>query len=195
MNAVRITLIVLDAFVGLTAIGGGIALATGLEGERYPVAWLRQTPFSTYVIPGLILALAVGGSAALATVATLARPEVGAWISILAGAILMGQIVGEILLLRRPVTGIEVAYFATPACRTRRLPTSSGPAATSLYPRGEGRTRQVARRCPALQSTPAAGHGGAGSIRRAAGGRRAPARQYAPDKEPLWRRDARIPGG
>jgi hypothetical protein len=113
MNAVRITLIVLDAFVALTAIGGGIALATGLEGQRYPVEWLRHTPFRSYVIPGLILAVVVvGGSAAVAAVVTLARPEVGAGRSMLAGAILMGQIIGEILLLRRPVSRIEVVYFA-----------------------------------------------------------------------------------
>jgi hypothetical protein len=36
VDAIRIVLIVIDAVVGLTAIGGGIALATGLEGERFP---------------------------------------------------------------------------------------------------------------------------------------------------------------
>ena len=53
MNAIRIVLVVVDATVGLTAIGGGIALAAGLEGERYPVEWLTGTPFSSYLIPGL----------------------------------------------------------------------------------------------------------------------------------------------
>jgi hypothetical protein len=68
VNAIRIVLVVVDAAVGLTAIGGGIALAAGLEGERYPVEWLTGTPFSSYLIPGLILsvAVAVAGSAAAA---------------------------------------------------------------------------------------------------------------------------------
>src|SRR5271157_1831394 len=61
VNAIRIVLVVVDAVVGLTAIGGGIALAAGLEGERYPVEWLTGTPFSSYLIPGLILSVAVGG--------------------------------------------------------------------------------------------------------------------------------------
>ena len=78
---------------------GGIALAAGLEGERYPVEWLTGTPFSSYLIPGLILSVAVGGSAAAAAVLIITTPEVGAWVSVLAGVILTGQIAGEIRLL------------------------------------------------------------------------------------------------
>ena len=77
VNAIRIVLVVVDAVVGLTAIGGGIALAAGLEGERYPVEWLTGTPFSSYLIPGLILSVAVGGSAAAAAVLIVTTPEVG----------------------------------------------------------------------------------------------------------------------
>jgi len=36
VNAVRIVLIVLEVVVGLTATGGGIALACGLEGQAVP---------------------------------------------------------------------------------------------------------------------------------------------------------------
>ena len=38
-------------------------------------------------------------------------PEAGAWVSVLAGVILTGQIAGEIRLLTQPVTWIEVVYF------------------------------------------------------------------------------------
>jgi len=62
MNPVRIVLIVLDAVVGVTAVGGGVALAAGLEGQRYPVEWLKGTAFSCYLVPGLILAVAVGAA-------------------------------------------------------------------------------------------------------------------------------------
>jgi hypothetical protein len=40
-NTVRGALLVADAFVALTALGGGIALATGLEAKRFPVEWQR----------------------------------------------------------------------------------------------------------------------------------------------------------
>jgi hypothetical protein len=36
VNGVRIALMAIDGFVALTAIGGGIALATGLEAKRFP---------------------------------------------------------------------------------------------------------------------------------------------------------------
>ncbi len=112
MSASQIVLFVIDAFVALTAIGGGIALATGLEVKRFPVELLKGTPFTSYVIPGLILAIVVGGGAAVAAVATLINAGVGGWLSALAGFILMGQIAGEILLLKQPVSRTELFYLA-----------------------------------------------------------------------------------
>jgi hypothetical protein len=50
-NTVREALLVADASVALTALGGGIALATGLEAKRFPVEWQRGTPFSSHLIP------------------------------------------------------------------------------------------------------------------------------------------------
>lgn len=114
-SGVRVALVAADSCVALTAIGGGIALATGFEGERYPVDWLAGTPFGSYLLPGLILATAVGGSAAVAAVATLRRPAIGALPSLVAGVILMGWIAGEVLLVRASAarSWVEVAYFAT----------------------------------------------------------------------------------
>jgi hypothetical protein len=112
VNPVQVVLIVLDAVVGVTAVWGGVALAAGFEGERYPVEWLKGTPFSSYLVPGLILAVVVGGSAAAAAVLTATTPGTGAWVSALAGVMLMGQIAGEIRLLKQPISWIEVVYFA-----------------------------------------------------------------------------------
>ncbi len=67
--AIHGALVGLSGFTALTAIGGGLALATGAEGGRFPIELLRETPFSSYVAPGLILAGVVGGTAALATTA------------------------------------------------------------------------------------------------------------------------------
>ncbi|MFN8486249.1 MAG: hypothetical protein U0350_01575 [Caldilineaceae bacterium] len=112
-RGVRVALFMIDLFVALTAIGGGIALVAGLEANRFPLDWLWGTPFSSYVIPGLILAVVVGGSAAVAAAAMLRRPPVGALASLVAGLILMGWIIGELLLLHQPSApqSIEVFYF------------------------------------------------------------------------------------
>ena len=91
------TLFIASIFVALTAIGGGITLAIGMD--KFPAAWLIGTLFSSYLIPGLILAVVVGGSAAIAAVATLCRSDAGTLASMLAGAILLGWLIGERLIL------------------------------------------------------------------------------------------------
>lgn len=111
----RVGLIILDAFVAVTAIGGGLALVAGLEASRFPIDWLTGTPFDGYVLPGLILAAIVGGSAAIATVATILRDPGDAPLSIAAAVILVGWIVGEILLLtadHEVVSPTEAVYLA-----------------------------------------------------------------------------------
>jgi hypothetical protein len=97
--ALRAALVIVDAFVALAAIGGGLALALGMEGGRFPLAWLEGTPFADYVAPGLILAVAVGGSAAVATVAVVRDARGGGRASVVAGAVLVAWIVGEMLVL------------------------------------------------------------------------------------------------
>lgn len=78
----------------MTAIGG-IALVTGLEEGRFPLEMLRRTPpFGTYVIPGIILAGVVGGSATVAAAATLLSPRADALASTVAGVGMMGCIAG-----------------------------------------------------------------------------------------------------
>ena len=91
------TLFSASIFVALTAIGGGVTLAIGMD--KFPAAWLIGTPFRSYLIPGLILAVAVGGSAAVAVVATLCKPDAGALASMLAGVILLGWLISERLIL------------------------------------------------------------------------------------------------
>jgi hypothetical protein len=73
---------------------------------------LVGTPFHDYLIPGLILALAVGGSATVATSTVLLRSQAGAWASALAGVVLMGWIAGEIVILPPSERSwLEAFYF------------------------------------------------------------------------------------
>jgi len=95
----RYVLAVVDGFAALTAIGSGIALATGLEGGRFPLEWLSGTSFESYVVPGLILIGVVGGSAAIAMAPALRSPTADGKASLIAGAIMMGWITGKVLIL------------------------------------------------------------------------------------------------
>ncbi len=113
MSGLRIAMLALDAFVAVTAIGGGIALVTGLEEGRFPLDYLKGTPFKSFVGPGLILAVCVGGGAALAIAATIVDAEVGAIVSIIAGAMLTGYVAVEIAILNQPSwTTTEAVYIA-----------------------------------------------------------------------------------
>ncbi|WP_436924986.1 hypothetical protein [Halosimplex amylolyticum] len=107
---VQYTLAILDGFVALTAIGGGVAMATGID--PLPQKWLTGTPFDSFLLPGLLLAVVVGGSAAVAAYGVLTDPAAGALLSVVAGGLLMVWIVAEVLLLDQPSwTAIEGIYF------------------------------------------------------------------------------------
>lgn len=59
------------AFVGVSAVGGGIFGIAGAQGV--PSEWLRGTPFNSYFLPSLILLLGVGGSSLVAASALFRR--------------------------------------------------------------------------------------------------------------------------
>lgn len=110
----RTALVALELFVAATAIGGGVALVAGLEGDRFPLGWLTGTPFADYIVLGLILAAVVGGSAAGATIALVRRSAIGLRSSLVAGLLLAGWTVGEVVLIRADnelVSPMEALYL------------------------------------------------------------------------------------
>jgi len=113
----RIALLALDGFAAVSAVGGGVALATGLEGSRFSPELLRGTPFRSYVIPGAILAGVVGMGSLWATIATAASPRAGGAVSVVAGSVMMGWIAGEVAILRAPEarSPVEAVYFGVGA--------------------------------------------------------------------------------
>jgi hypothetical protein len=52
----RAALVGLDGSRAVTAVGGGLALATGLGGGRFPARLLRGPPVRSDAVPGLFLA-------------------------------------------------------------------------------------------------------------------------------------------
>jgi hypothetical protein len=76
----RVALLVLHAIVAVTAIAGAIWVVPTM-----PLAWIKAGPFDGWTIPALALGF-VGILAAIAFVAVIARPWLGALASIIAGA-------------------------------------------------------------------------------------------------------------
>lgn len=67
----RYTLGILFSVVAINAFGGGYYGMAGAE--DIPTAWLKNSPFATYFIPGLILFSVVGGTCLLAAIAVFKR--------------------------------------------------------------------------------------------------------------------------
>ncbi|HRO86353.1 MAG TPA: hypothetical protein PK110_16150 [Niabella sp.] len=63
---IRYTLGMLLLFVAINAFAGGYYGMAGAE--SVPVAWLKDSPFHNYILPGLFLFVCVGGSALFAAI-------------------------------------------------------------------------------------------------------------------------------
>jgi hypothetical protein len=113
----RILLILLDAFLALTATAGGIGLVGG--GAAPPLEMLQGSPFRSFVIPGLALLILVGGSGLAATILTFYRHQWGAPVSAIAGVMIMGFEIVEVMVIGSPMglaRTLQIFYFAVGLC-------------------------------------------------------------------------------
>ncbi len=93
-KGIRIALAVIEACIGMAAIGGGIALLIGAMDQWLPVTFLQGTPFSDYIIPGLVLTIVVGGGMLLAAATQFIQRE---WVVLLSVTMGLVMIVWEIV--------------------------------------------------------------------------------------------------
>lgn len=109
VRALHPALLALTSFSALTAIGGGVGvLVTGLG---IPKSQLEGTPFDSFLVPGLLLAIAVGGSLATAAVSLLQRVRWQGRMAMSSGGVMLAWIVVESLMIHdgRPLQ-IAVAF-------------------------------------------------------------------------------------
>jgi hypothetical protein len=99
-------------FNSLSAIGGGIALMTGLIPEQ--AEWVAHTDFPSLYFPGVILMAVVGGSSAIAVLGMATHSQGWQMSALVAGVIMVFWIVGEVASLRG-FHVLQVIYFATGA--------------------------------------------------------------------------------
>lgn len=91
----------LSVFAAISALGGSIEMLLWRHGNQYLPLWLlRHTPFQSFLIPGLLLGLVVGGLALLSAFLTWRHPTIAADIVLLAGGALSIWIIAELALLR-----------------------------------------------------------------------------------------------
>ena len=85
-------------FNGVSAVAGGLALMTDWIPEQ--ASWVRHTDFPSNYFPGVILLAIVGGSSLIAATALVKRSDGWQLTSIVAGAIMVFWIVGEVASIR-----------------------------------------------------------------------------------------------
>jgi hypothetical protein len=89
---------ILTLFVGIGAVAGGLGLILEADLGIDP-ALLDGTPFDSYVVPGYILLIVVGGSNLLAGTLLLIRHEQAFSFAFLAGAILTVWIAVQVVMI------------------------------------------------------------------------------------------------
>ncbi|MFF1635296.1 hypothetical protein [Leifsonia sp. NPDC058248] len=113
---IRIALVTVTATIGLTAIAGGIALLVGsfaqtASGAIVPDrAFLGDSPFTSYVLPGLLLAVVVGGTHVLAAILIGRRSTAGPLAVTIAGFGLLIWIFVQMMFI--PFSILQALYFA-----------------------------------------------------------------------------------
>ncbi|MFN7116569.1 MAG: hypothetical protein ACK4TA_07185 [Saprospiraceae bacterium] len=113
---IRVLLMLLLLFVAVSAIPSGIMLVTAPDGSalQMPVSMLEGTPFSNYLIPGIVLCVVVGGSALAALIAILIKHAKARLLAIFAGMMQGGWIVVQMWMLGM-VANLQFVYIGAGA--------------------------------------------------------------------------------
>ena len=114
-KVIRIMLAVIEAIVGLGAIGGGIAILTGAFDQWLPLAWLQGIPFSDYTIPGLILLIVIGGGMLVAAATIFTQHEWAVLFSAAMGLVMIGFEIFEVVIIDRYADAVIPSTIAQQA--------------------------------------------------------------------------------
>ena len=87
----KYSLPLLQSFIGLTALRGGYGLVSDPTGATMdtPMEWIRNSPFSDYFIPGLILLIIIGLGNVLAALFTILQQKYSGEIAAILGSFLI----------------------------------------------------------------------------------------------------------
>lgn len=108
----RIILLLIEFFVAFTAISCGAMLIARPDGAwmQMSISILTGTPFSNFLIPGIALGFAVGGSALFALIFVAFRRPFAQRLVLLSGIMLGGWITVQVLLIGASAI-LQAFYF------------------------------------------------------------------------------------
>lgn len=115
----RGSLLFIEAYVAVTSILGGTVLVVGaFLPDRFstitpPTAYLDGSPFTSYLVPGLVLALVVGGLNAFGFVMLLRRRPLALFAAAASGYAVLIWIFVQMTII--PFSVLQAVYFFTGA--------------------------------------------------------------------------------
>ena len=103
---------ILQTFIGLGALGGGVLLVKDPSGSTLglPLSFLEGSPFRDFLIPGIFLLTVNGIGSMIGAALTFTRRRYAQEIAIVLGAILIAWIVIQIVIIRS-FHWMHVLYF------------------------------------------------------------------------------------
>jgi hypothetical protein len=98
---VKTLLVIMIAFIAITATLSGIMMVARPDGTllNLPLSLLVKTPFRDFLIPGIVLALFVGGTNIIAVYKTLTRSPARYDWAVTGGIIICGWILIQMILI------------------------------------------------------------------------------------------------
>jgi uncharacterized membrane protein (UPF0136 family) len=96
-------------FGGLSAVLGGV-LGVFANGAGVPVSYLQHTPFTSYLVPGLLLGIVIGGTQVIAAVLIHLKQAWGLPAAVVAGLGMICWIFAELALMRE-YSPLQVVYL------------------------------------------------------------------------------------
>lgn len=112
----RVVLLILHGLVAVTAVAGGVLMIVGalvpgsaISAITIPGDYLEGSPFGSFLLPGFLLAVVVGGLHAVAFVAQLRRARIAWFLSAAAAFDILIWIFVQMMFI--PFSALQVAYF------------------------------------------------------------------------------------
>lgn len=107
-------LAVAQAFNGMSALAGGVGLVSDPSGGNVAMKteWLAGTPFSNFLIPGIILFVVNGIGNSAGFFITLKKHNKAPLMGILFGIIMMGWIIVQVIMIGY-MSFLQPLYFVT----------------------------------------------------------------------------------
>lgn len=103
-------LVAIEIIIGITAVVGGINLIA-TNGLGMPISYLEHSPFQSFIFPGLLLSIIIGGTNIIASVLVIKKSDFMLEFSAVAGFGIMLWIFGELYIIGHS-HWLQVLYFA-----------------------------------------------------------------------------------